>query len=290
MLPWTSDLKLDVPVFERHVQGAIDSGYKCIYLMGTAGEGYAPNDVLFRQVVEVFAAMTVGGDLDPQIGVIGLSMQQIIDRIGVAYEKGIRMFQISLPSWGALDLQEQILFFSTVCGQFPDCRFLHYNLPRTKHIVNGAEYRQIADEVPNLVATKNSTRDYGRTSDLMKNVPDLQHFFLEGNFAMACSMGECSLLCSYGGIFPKLTWDFFNAGIRKDLTKLFEITAFLTEIEHRLFAHCKRTMIDGAYDKTFVWLRDPEFSNQLLPPYLGLDEEESRVCREVFDRLYRDLA
>jgi len=289
MLPWTADFKLDVPVFERHIQGAVDGGYKCLYLMGTAGEGYAPADELFKQIVEVFAAGTVGRQLDPQISVIGLSMQQIMDRIAIAYDNGIRMFQISLPCWGALELPEQLLFFSTVCGRFPDCRFLHYNLPRAKHIISGAEYRKIADEVPNLVATKNSSTDYAYTLDLMNHAPDLQHFFLEGNFAMGCTMGECSLLCSYDALFPKLTWKFFEAGVRKDLTVLFEITKFLFDVEKKLFSHCERNMIDGSFDKTFVWLRDPEFSNRLLPPYLGLSDEESRICREVFDEHYRDV-
>ena len=49
-------------------------------------------------------------------------------------------------------------------------------------------------------------------------------------------------------------------------------------------------MIDGSYDKTFIWLRDPEFSNRLLPPYLGLSDEESRECRRVFDEHYRDIS
>lgn len=289
MLPWTAEFKLDVPVFERHIQGAIDSGHRCLYLMGTAGEGYAPGDELFRQIVEVFAARAVGGDRDPQIGVIGLSMQQIIDRIRLAYDKGIRMFQISLPSWGPLDLSEQLLFFGTVCGQFSDCRFLHYNLPRAKHIVTGAEYRKIADEVPNLVATKNSSTDYARTADLMNHVPDLQHFFLEGNFAMGCTMGECSLLCSYDTVFPKLTWKLFEAGVRRDLKELFEITKFLHDAGERFFGHCQRNMIDGSFDKIFVWLRDPEFSHRLLPPYLGLSDEEALHCREVFDEYYRDV-
>ena len=72
MLPWTEDFELDVPVFERHVQNAIDRGYKHIYLMGTAGEGYALNDARFRQVVDVFAGLTVRDGLDPQIGFVGL--------------------------------------------------------------------------------------------------------------------------------------------------------------------------------------------------------------------------
>ena len=130
MLPWTEDFRLDVAKFEQHVQATLDDGYKCLYLMGTAGEGYALNDTRFKQVVDLFAAMTVREGIDPQIGVIGLSMEQIIERIAYAHRQGIRMFQISLPSWGAIDEAETMIFFKTVCAPFPDSRFLHYNLQR----------------------------------------------------------------------------------------------------------------------------------------------------------------
>ena len=289
MLPWTEDFQLDVPKFEQHIQAALDDDYKCLYLMGTAGEGYALSEERFSEVVEVFAAKTIRDGIDPQIGVIGLSMEQIIGRLGFAHDRGIRMFQISLPSWGALDEAETMIFFKTVCGEFPDSRFLHYNLPRAKRIIRGAEYHRIAEEVPNLVATKNSSTDYARTADLLENAPELQHFLLEGNFAMGCTLGECSLLCSYDALFPRTTWKFFEAGKNKDLEELFRITQLFREVGTRLFAHCSREMIDGSYDKTFLWLRDPEFSNRLLPPYLGLTEEESTECRKTFDEFYRDI-
>ena len=289
MLPWTEDFQLDVPKFEQHIQNALNDNYKCLYLMGTAGEGYALGEECFKEVVDAFAEKTVRDGIDPQIGVIGLSMEQIIHRLGVAHDRGIRMFQISLPSWGALDEAETMIFFKTVCGEFPDSRFLHYNLPRAKRIIRGAEYHRVADEVPNLVATKNSSTDYARTADLLENAPEMQHFLLEGNFAMGCSLGECSLLCSYDSLFPKTTWRFFEAGKTKDLDELFRITQFFREVGTKLFEHCTRDMIDGSYDKTFIWLRDPEFSNRLLPPYLGLSDEESTQCRKVFEKLYKDI-
>jgi dihydrodipicolinate synthase/N-acetylneuraminate lyase len=286
VLPWTKTYQLDVPVFEQHIRGAIDGGYKSIYLMGTAGEGYALTDKQFKEVVGVFARLTVKPGLDPQIGVISLSMGQVIERIAWCHEQGIRMFQISLPAWGALDEMERMLFFKTVCGAFPDCRFLHYNLPRTKYILTGPDYRRILDEVPNLVATKNSTSDYARVADLMQHAGELQHFFLEGGFAFGCLLGECSLLCSYADLFPKTVWEFFEAGQKRDLETLFRIHVFLNATDKVLFGHCGRDMIDGAFDKTFAWLKNPQFSNRLLPPYVGLTEEESTICRKQFEKHY----
>ena len=282
--PWTADFKLDVPVFERHIQAALDDDYTCLYLMGTAGEGYALNDAMFQQIVELFAAMTVRDGLDPQVGVISISMQHMLDRIAFCHDLGIRMFQLSMPSWGALDDAEMMLFFKTVCGAFPDCRFLHYNNRRAKRILTGSDYRRICDEVPNLVATKISTYDYAKVKDVMTHAPELQHFFLENAFAMGCTIGECSLLCSWDALCPKTTWRFFEAGRRRDLEELFRITYLFDDASHKLFDHLKRAMIDPAYDKTMVWLCDPEFSNRILPPYLGLSDEETRTCREIYER------
>lgn len=282
--PWTADFQLDVPVFDRHVQGALDDGYTCLYLMGTAGEGYAMNDALFQQIVEVFAALTVRDGVDPQIGVISISMQHMLERIAFCYDRGIRMFQLSMPSWGVLDDAEMMLFFKTVCGAFPDCRFLHYNNRRAKRILTGRDYRRICDEVPNLVATKFSTYDYAKIKDVMTHAPELQHFLLENGFAMGCTIGECSLLCSWDALCPKTTWRFYEAGLRRDLEELFRITYLFDDASHKLFDHLERSMIDACYDKTMVHLCDPEFSNRLLPPYLGLSDAETQACREIYER------
>ena len=283
MIPWTDDWQLDEASFERHVQGAIDLNYRCIYLMGTAGEGYAMSDGRFANVVKAFAKQTVGKGLDPQIGVISLSMETVIERIKFARDQGIEMFQISMPTWGTLDESEAMLYFETVCGSFPDCRFLHYNLPRAGRIIGGAEYRRIADAVPNLVATKNSSTDYDRTKNLMDHAGDLQHFFLEGNYALGCTIGECSLLCSYDALFPQTTWDFYEAGKRGDMPEVFRLARFFNDVHSLLYAHCGRTMIDGSYDKTFVWLVDPEFSPRVLPPYIGMSDAELKTCRAVYE-------
>ena len=289
LLPWTEDFKLDEKVFEKHIRATLDGNYKHIYLMGTAGEGYALNEDRFRQVVEIFASLTVRDGITPQIGVIGLSMEQIIDRLAFAYDKGIRMFQISLPSWGVLDESETMIFFKTVCGSFPDSMFLHYNLARAKRIINGAEYHRIAEEVPNLVATKNSSSDYVRTAELMHNAPELRHFLLDFNFAIGCTFGPCGLLCGRGAAFPQTTWKFYEAGLSNNIAELFRVTRLFWEFTNDLFVHLSRRMIDGSYDKMFVWFRDESFPYRMLPPYIGANEEEARMCREMFEKKYKDI-
>jgi dihydrodipicolinate synthase/N-acetylneuraminate lyase len=251
--------------------------------MGTAGEGYALSDAQFGEIVGHFSRRAIAPDLHPQIGIISLSMSQIISRIAWSREQGFRMFQISLPSWGMLSDSEVMAFFTGVCGRFPDCQFLHYNLPRAKRILNGALYRRIADAVPNLVATKNSTSDYARVADLMRSVPDLQHFFLENGYAFGCLWGECSLLCSFDLLFPQATHRFYEAGQAQNHAELWRLHKEFNELETILFGDLETDHIDGAFDKTFAWLKNPKFSNRLLPPYLGLSDEQSAGVRRHYE-------
>ncbi|MDR3676733.1 MAG: dihydrodipicolinate synthase family protein [Acidobacteriota bacterium] len=289
LLPWKADYTLDEAVFRKHVQTAVAQGYQHLYLMGTAGEGYAVTDRQFEHVVSVFCEEMQGDGLAPMVGVISLSMGQILDRISFAHKMGIHHFQISLPSWGALSDGEMLEFFRRVGGEFPEAKFLHYNLPRARRIITGREYRRIADAVPNLVATKNSTSDYARVADLMTHVPDLQHCFLENAFAFGCLFGECSLLCSLGLLFPKLTHRFFELGRTRKMPELMAMHKEINQILNSLIEPVRETHIDGAYDKMFAWLRDPAFPMRLLPPYHGLSEEETRLARGIFESRFGHL-
>ena len=47
--------------------------------------------------------------------------------------------------------------------------------------------------------------------------------------------------------------------------------------------------VQQTIDKTFLWLADPRFSNRILPPYIGLSEDESRICRETFETEFKDI-
>lgn len=289
-IPWTERYALDEVRFRRHIGSMLELGYTNIYVMGTAGEGYAVTDDQFRQVVDVFVEETDRPGLKPQVGVISLSMGQIVERLTYAHDKGVRMFQVSLPSWGALTDSEMMTFFETVCGTFPDSSFLHYNLPRAKRLLTGQDYRRVIDAVPNLVATKNSNSDMGFLKDLMANSPELQHFLVEQGFPYGCLYGECSLLCSFQGVFPNLTKQLYEAGSSGDLDTAFAIQRRMLEMLDGFFGHITTMYMDGAWDKFFSSLVDPEFPRRLLPPYETLPDEDAARGKEYYDTHCQDIS
>ena len=101
--PWDDDERLDEAIFRRATRHALASGFRHLYVFGTAGEGYAVDTARFREVAEVLRDETAGTDAQPMVGVIGLSTANVLERLGVAHDLGFRAFQISLPSWSPLD-------------------------------------------------------------------------------------------------------------------------------------------------------------------------------------------
>lgn len=289
-VPWDEQERLMEDVFRREVRMMLELGFKDIYIFGTAGEGHAVDTPRFRQIAEIFYEETRGEGVRPQVGVIGLSTANIVERIRIAHDIGFRVFQISLPAWGELNDTELLTFFKDVCGSFPDSQFLHYNLLRAKRLLTGKDYRRIADVVPNLVATKNTGGGAERAHDLMRHAPDLQHFFGEGNFPHGILRGECSILSSFAAMLPRPAKALFEAGQKRDYETMMKLQQWYADMMHDVLGPLlAQGRMDGAYDKLIVRLAGlEEMPLRLLSPYQGFSEEEYQQAKQIFDAHYRD--
>src|SRR5438046_6926114 len=197
VVPWTDAFGLDETLFRDEIRSLLAADYAYLYVFGTAGEGYAVDDAQFEQIARVFVDQMRAGNAEPMVGVIALSLPTMLRRIAYARDTlGVRRFQLSLPSWGALEEAEVRAFFDDVLGRFEDCQFLHYNLLRTKRLVGANEYAVIAADHPNLVATKNTTDSMQRVRELFSSASMLRHFVNERGFAYASLFAEPGLLIS----------------------------------------------------------------------------------------------
>jgi dihydrodipicolinate synthase/N-acetylneuraminate lyase len=273
-VPWNERFEFEEAIFRRSVRLQIASGIRDLYIFGTAGEGYAVTERQFDAIARVFLDETRIDGVQPMIGLISQSLPTIIERIERARNMGASRFQLSLPSWGVLNDTELKSFFRETCGRFRDCEFLHYNLMRTGRIITGAEYGPLAAEHENLVATKNSTADDNRLQSLFTDSPQLRHFITEVGFAKACHMGECGFLISFLSTNFARAQDYFLAGCSRDEAGLAAITADFGGLIATFKESVGNTAhMDGAFDKLFCRIHDPEFPLRLLPPYEGVSEE-----------------
>jgi dihydrodipicolinate synthase/N-acetylneuraminate lyase len=274
VVPWTETYALDEGLFRHEVATLLAAGYGHLYVFGTAGEGYAVEDAQFEHIARVFAQAMRAGNAEAMVGVISLSMETILRRIALARDTlGVRLFQVSLPSWGALTDAEVRTFFDAVLGRFEDCQFLHYNLLRTKRLLTAGEYAAIAADHPNLVATKNSTDSLLGVRELLDGAPMLQHFLNEHGFLFGSLIGQCGLLISLATINLAMGRHYFDAGRARDVDTLVKLERELSQIGQALAAMIggDAVRIDGAFDKVLWRLHDPRFPLRLLPPYEGAD-------------------
>lgn len=286
-IPWNADGGFAEEVFRRQVRHTLAELTRDVYIFGTAGEGYAVTDVQFDEICRVFREECKRPGVRAMVGVIGLAQAQMLERIGRARNLGFRYFQISLPSWGALTELETRRFFRDVCGRFPDCGFLHYNLMRAKRLVSPDEYAVLARENPNLVATKNSTADMERILGLLTRAPELTHFITESGFAYGALAGRCGLLISVSSTNFALGRAYYQAGQRRQLRRLLTMQADLAALVRDLISLVSpEAHMDGAYDKVFCRLHDPEFPLRLLPPYAGLSEDAYQKIVAMMRRKY----
>ncbi len=289
-VPWDERFELIDELLREEVRRVVAAGFRQCYVFGTGGEGYAVDTRRFRQVVDVFHEQTKDEDVSAMVGVIGLSTAQVVERLEYAHDVGFRVFQISLPSWGPVNDDELLRFFADTCGRFPDAHFLHYNLPRTKRVVDGREYARIMAEVPNLVATKTTGGGMAAAEDLIRNAGELQHFMGEANFPHGSMFGECSLLASFAELSPRMTRSLYEAGRTQSAGELMRLQHAFQRLDTGLWAQtASGPHMDGAYDKMLVKLGMlPEFPLRLLSPYQCFTEDDYQSCRGFLDANYRD--
>ena len=270
VVPWNERFEFQEDVFRRQVHTLARDLTRDLYVFGTAGEGYAVTERQFDQITRVFWESAQESKVNPMVGLISLSLPTIMERIQRCHALGYRLFQLSLPCWGALNDREVDGFFAETCGRFPDCQFHHYNLMRTKRLLTSVEYRRLAEAHPNLIAVKNSTTDPAVIADLMTMTPRLRFYITEFGYAIARKTHDLGLLISLATINPERAKRFVagtDAQRAADLEELKAVVAGLKAVGDKFH-------IDGAYDKMLYRLTDPTFPLRLLPPYASATEAD----------------
>jgi len=287
-IPWTEYYKLDERLFREEIRGMLERGLKHIYVFGTGGEGYAVTDEQFEEIVSIFAEEMRSTESYPMAGLISLSYNTIIKRIKIANKYGIKDFLMAMPSWGALTDEEMKRFFVDVCGSFPDCRFLNYNLPRAKRVISPGEFEDLAKEIPNFVGAKFCSKDLFVVRDISTSQSGLTFFVNEIALMHGNWLGECGLLSSVGNCNIRRTLEFFNATVNGDINTALKLGKELAGVHKGLSICCSKGKMDGAYDKLYAKLINPEFPLRLLPPYTGFTEEEFESFRLYIKNNYPD--
>jgi hypothetical protein len=138
--------------------------------------------------------------------------------------------------------------------------------------VNPEEYAKLEQLHPNLVATKITTDSIRYIGRLMELSSELRHFFTDLSFAYASSLGECGLLIAMATSNWQAAHAYYAAATGGKYREALDYQKQLLRMNSELRSIVlKDSHIDGAFDKMYVKLHQPEFPLRLYPPYRGSD-------------------
>jgi len=277
--PWDENWNFVESVFRRQVAFLAERLTRNVYIFGTAGEGYAVDRDLFVQITGFFQETCREYGVTPMVGLISHSLREIQWRIEYCLKRGIREFQLSLPSWGTLTEVEQDRFFEEICSRFPEGIFLHYNNIRAGVRLKPEDYARISAKHPNFVGVKHTIEEPERMAEYLKAAPEVRFFVGESLYARIRSTHGVGLLPSVCLVHPERAMQLFHARTEEELQQAIR---GLPQVRDAILATGKAAgaHIDAAYDKQFVKLHDPEFPLRLLPPYTGCGDAEFRTFKD----------
>ena len=112
-----------------------------------------------------------------QLGVTWSHTGGVIERLRYAAERGILGAHVGHPIFMPMTQASLAQFWDDVAAAVPEWfGIVHYNTARCPNYLGAADYRVLADRMPNLVGVKQTTRDVVEFGDLVETVPELAHF------------------------------------------------------------------------------------------------------------------
>lgn len=283
---------LDTDRLSENVTRSCTVGLDGIYSTGGSGEFFALDFEEFCRMVDAFVPAAHRAGVPAQIGCSWTNTRGIIRRMRYAQRAGADAVMVAFPHWFTIAEPEVLTFFKDISTSCPGLPIVHYNSGRARRILHGADYRRLAEEVPELIGTKIISNDVLEWANLTSEAPDLAHFAAgEVNMAVSTMYGAVGHYSALIFVAPDLMLRLYRLCQEKHWAET-------TPIEKRIAAFFRDVVIpfarkgytDSALDKAMA-----EISGLLLPfgaprpPHRGLSPEDMTDMRSRFVESYPDF-
>jgi dihydrodipicolinate synthase/N-acetylneuraminate lyase len=157
--PFAADGALDTDGWRQLVDWMVAEGMHGIAVAGTTGEWFS---LLPEERVELFrlAADVVDGRITVLGGCMAFTPREVIAYAGAAKDAGLDGILLTPPPYVVPTDRELVNWYATVSAAV-DIPICVYNWPRGTNVDMQPELLARLAEIPNVVAIKNSTGDFG---------------------------------------------------------------------------------------------------------------------------------
>jgi len=218
--PFTKEQDLDLTSFQGLIDTVIQDGVHGILVNGCTGESWALDD---QERVTLFEAAVkqAAGRVPVVAGCGAICTKDVIKNVHMAETVGCDAVMIQPPSYVLITMEEVLQFFREII-RVTELPVMIYNIPRRTGITLTADIvDKLADE-PNVIAIKESSKDWLVLSEIIRKVKDRINV-LAGYASLlglaAMSEGAVGFISASTPVEGRLPYDFYDAVIAGDLEK-----------------------------------------------------------------------
>jgi dihydrodipicolinate synthase/N-acetylneuraminate lyase len=220
---FTSDDKLDLPLFEKNLRAQLDAGVHGVILGGSLGEASVlTNDEKFDLVK--FTIEKVGGKVPVILNIAEGSTNEAVKLAKQAEKAGVQGLMLLPPMRYKADDRETVTYFKAVADSTPLPIMIYNNPVDYKIEVTLDMFDQIKDK-KNIESVKESTRDVSNVTRMINRFGD-RYKILCGVDPLALEelqMGADGWVAGLVCAFPKETVTIFNLAKARKIDEALKI-------------------------------------------------------------------
>lgn len=167
---FTSDDKLDFPLFEKNLKAQLDAGVEGVILGGTLGEASVLSNEEKFELVR-FTVEKVAGKVPVVMNIAEGSTREALKQAAEAEKNGASGLMMLPPMRYKSDHRETVMYFKTV-AQSTSLPIMIYNNPVDYKIEVTLDMFAELAEVKNIQAVKESTRDVSNVTRMINRFGD----------------------------------------------------------------------------------------------------------------------
>jgi 4-hydroxy-tetrahydrodipicolinate synthase len=234
--PFAADHSLDLGAFKQLVDAVIDDGVDGLLVNGCTGESWAieddERDRLFRTAVEQTA-----GRVPVIVGCGAMVARQAIAKVRQAERAGCNAVMIQPPSY-VMPSEGEVLDYYLQISRATALPVVLYNIPRRTGIhLSLAIVERLAEE-PNVIALKESSKDFLVLAEMIRHVGDRIAVFA-GYAALlglaAITEGAAGYMDSATPVLGRLSVEFYEAARTGNLPRARDLQARMARLNRAFF-------------------------------------------------------
>ncbi len=201
--PFHKEGNIDFRSFEALIEYQIENGVDYIVFLGTTGESVTLNADEQNAVIN-FAVEMVDKRVPVVVGIGGNSTRAITDTIGKTSFDGIDAV-LSVSPYYNKPQPKGILYHYREIGAVCPVPVIIYNVPgRTASNIDSDTTLRIAEEVPNVIAVKEASKDLEQCARIIRDKPD-DFLVISGNDELTLpfmALGGDGVISVFANAFP----------------------------------------------------------------------------------------